>query len=113
LPDGESDYSTRWARIKRNVSRECRKGFHDARLLTRSARKRREATIWQRRFWEHRIRNDADFERHVDYIHYNPVRHGYVASASDWPYSTFQQYVERGIYAPDWGGTAESGEFGE
>jgi putative transposase len=113
LPDGESDYSTRWSRIKRDVSRECHQAFHDSRLLTPSARKRREVTIWQRRFWEHRIRNDADLERHVDYIHYNPVRHGYAAHASDWPYSTFRQHVERGLYAPDWGGVPESGDIGE
>jgi putative transposase len=113
LPVAENDYSTRWSRIKRNVSWDCRAVFHDDGLLTPSARKRREVGIWQRRFWEHRIRNDADFERHVDYIHYNPVRHGYAAHASEWPYSTFRQYVQRGLYAPDWGGVPESGAIGE
>jgi putative transposase len=113
LPDGDSDYSTRWSRIKRNVSRECHQAFHNSLLLTPSARKRREVSIWQRRFWEHRIRDEADFERHADYIHYNPVRHGYAARASEWPYSTFRQYVKRGVYAPEWGEGPESGDFGE
>lgn len=78
-----------------------------------SARKRRESTIWQRRFWEHKIRDDVDFERHLDYIHYNPVRHGYVTRAVDWLYSTIHRYVRDGVYLTDWGGgeNKERGEF--
>lgn len=82
-------------------------------MLSEAARKRRELTIWQRRFWEHRIGDDADLERHVDYIHYNPVRHGLVAQASEWPYSSFAKYVKRGVYPADWGGVPDSGNFGE
>jgi putative transposase len=62
------------------------------------------AAIWQRRFWEHQIRDELDMERHVDYIHFNPVKHGFVAAASGWPYSTFERFVRAGIYAADWGG---------
>jgi putative transposase len=64
---------------------------------------RREHDFWQRRFWEHQIRNDLDFERHVDYIHYNPVKHGLVTQVSQWPYSTFHRYVNHGVYPRDWG----------
>ena len=104
LPDDDSDYSMRWARIKRSVSRGCRDVLHDPRQLSDSKRKHRESTIWQRRYWEHRIRDEIDFERHVDYIHFNPVRHGHVGRVSEWPYSTFHRYVCNGIYSRDWAG---------
>ena len=84
---------------------------------TRSASKaaKREKGIWQRRYWEHAIRDDADFERHVDYIHYNPVKHGLVSRVVDWPHSSFHRYVEEGILPADWAGDASglAGEFGE
>src|SRR3990172_9413720 len=64
----------------------------------------READLWQRPFWEHQIRDEADFERHVNYVHYNPVKHGLVTRAVDWPYSTFHRYVRRGILPTDWVG---------
>jgi putative transposase len=78
-----------------------------------STRKHRESTIWQRRFWEHLVRDDIDFERHLDYTHYNPVRHGYVTRAVDWPYSTFHRYVRDGVYPIDWAGgpDPEWGDF--
>jgi putative transposase len=104
LPDGDADYSTRWARIKRSVSRECDEAYRDNRPVSASVIKHREATIWQRRFWEHRIRNEIDFERHLDYIHFNPVKHGHAACVQDWPYSTFHRYVRERIYSFDWGG---------
>jgi len=69
---------------------------------SRSRRKRGEVTIWQWRFWEHAIRNDEDLRRHVDYIHFNPARHGHIKRPSDWPYSTFHKYVRDGIYPADW-----------
>jgi putative transposase len=71
--------------------------------------------LWQRRYWEHAIRDDADLERHVDYVHFNPVKHGYVSQVRDWQFSSFHRYVERGILPADWGGdmSALSGEFGE
>jgi putative transposase len=90
-----------------------------ARLDTqaRSASKiaKREKGIWQRRYWEHAIRDDADLERHVDYIHFNPVKHGHVTRVADWPHSSFHRYVERELLAADWGGNTKDiqGSFGE
>ncbi len=98
LPEGDSDYALRWASIKRQFSRALR--VEERRSLVR--RKRGERGIWQRRFWEHLIRDEQDFQRHFDYIHYNPVKHGHAERVVDWPYSTFHRYVEQGIYAADW-----------
>lgn len=108
LPDGDADFSTRWMRIKRAVSLACRKDYCRADWVTASKLKHRESTLWQRRFWEHRIRDDNDFARHVDYIHFNPVKHGHVQQVEDWPYSTFHRYVRDGIYTQDWAGVKES-----
>ena len=84
---------------------------------TRSASKvaKREKGVWQRRYWEHVIRDDTDFERHVDYIHYNPVKHGLVSRAADWPHSSFHRLVREGVLPLDWGGDAMDipGRFGE
>lgn len=102
LPEGDADFSIRWAKIKRYVSKECGAKF-GAQDLSESRNKRREAGFWQRRFWEHQIRDDADFARHVDYIHWNPVKHGLVGQASDWPYSTFHRHAREGVYASNWG----------
>jgi putative transposase len=74
---------------------------------------RRELGLWQRRFWEHAIRDDDDLARHIDYVHWNPAKHGLVSRVADWPYSTFHRCVERGLYAPDWGDVTIEGEFGE
>ena len=74
-----------------------------------------EFELWQRRFWEHTIRNDADFARHVDYIHFNPVKNGLVSRVYDWPHSSFHSYVRRGSLPKDWGGDGASDgqSFGE
>ena len=103
LPEGDVDYSTRWAVIKNAVSRFA--GVSTVSADTTSRIKHRDSAIWQRHFYEHEIRNERDFERHMDYVHFNPVRHGHAASAAEWPYSTFHRYVREGVYAPDWGGT--------
>ena len=102
LPDGDADYSTRWRLIKERFSKSFVKRFGkpDA---SASRRQRGEQAIWQRRFWEHLIRDDGDFNAHFDYIHLNPVRHGYVQAAREWPHSTFSHWVERGVYEPHWG----------
>lgn len=107
LPDCDNDFSIRWSEIKRFVSSSCRAAYHEPSIQTQAARERRESTIWHRRFWEHRIRDEHDFARHCDYIHFNPVKHGQVRRVGDWPYSTFHRYVRHGIYAHDWAGTAE------
>jgi len=71
--------------------------------MNESKQKHRETTIWQRRFWEHQIRDEVDYHHHFDYIHYNPVKHGWVEQVKDWPYSTFHNYVKKGFYPINWG----------
>ena len=93
LPTDDADYSTRWMLIKRYFSMGCNAHLNQ----------RRERTVWQRRFWEHTIRDDRDWRRHMDYIHYNPVKHGYVFRPIDWRYGSFRQAVQKGYYANDWG----------
>ena len=112
LPQDEANYSARWAIIKRYVSRVCSQ--HDT-VLNLSRRKRREFGLWQRRFWEHWIRDETYFERHVNYIYYNPVKHGYVKRVIEWPYSTFHRDVRKGIYSANWGDgiNFDEGSFGE
>jgi putative transposase len=114
LPEDEANYSARWAVIKRRVSESCAAMANAPR--SDSGRKRNERAFWQRRFWEHRIRDDADLARHMDYIHWNPVKHGLVKAVKDWPYSSFHKHVRRGTYPGDWGGSVaadvDSG-FGE
>ena len=70
---------------------------------------KRERGLWQRRYWEHLVRDEDDFRHHVDYIHFNPVRHGLVVSARDWPYSSFHRFVRDGIYPMEWGGRRRMG----
>jgi putative transposase len=110
LPEGDADFSTRLSLIKSGFSRGL-----DAQARSTSKITRREKGIWQRRYWEHAIRNDADLARHVDYIHFNPVKHGHATRVADWPHSSFHRYVERGLLAADWGGDLHDiqGSFGE
>jgi putative transposase len=111
LPEGDTNFPLRWSQIKSGFSRELAVGTD--RSLSKIAR--REKGIWQRRYWEHAIRDDRDLQRHVDYTHYNPVKHGYVSKVSDWPHSSFSRYVARGLLPPDWGGDVAdaTGAFGE
>nr|WP_306304479.1 hypothetical protein [Methylogaea oryzae] len=90
--------------------------LHDPDALRASRRRHRELAIWQRRYWEHQIRDEEDLRRHVDYIHFNPAKHGLVSQVADWPHSTFHRFVAEGIYPANWGGAvecAENGVFGE
>jgi putative transposase len=100
LPAGDSDYSTRWRQIKSAFS----KALPKVERISASRAKKHERGIWQRRFWEHTVRDDADFAARFDYIHYNPVKHGWVKRARDWPYSSFHRSVQLGVYPLDWGG---------
>jgi putative transposase len=97
------------------VSLACGKHYRRAAWLTTSKKKHRESTLWQRRYWEHRIRNEADFARHVDYIHFNPVKHGHSQTPQGWPYSTVRRFIAMGMLPADWGTGAvpTDGEFGE
>lgn len=103
LPERDANYSARWAVIKRLVSGRCAKMVNAPQ--SNSGRKRNERTFWQRRFWEHQIQDDTDMTRHLDYIHWNPVKHGLVKIVKDWPYSSFHKYVVRGVYPDNWGGS--------
>ena len=100
LPAGDADFSGRWRRIKAAFSSALPGG--ERRSASRCAKG--ERGIWQRRFWEHLIRDERDFERHVDYIHFNPVKHGHVTRVRDWPHSTFHKWVRAGRYPVDWAG---------
>ena len=101
LPPKDANFSTRWRLIKSTFSRLCPDKHKRQRSTSRLDKK--EQAIWQRRFWEHQIRDDQDFRNHCDYIHYNPVHHQLVQSPKAWPYSSFNKYVKRGDYSIDWG----------
>ncbi|MCQ8130751.1 REP-associated tyrosine transposase [Methylomonas rivi] len=103
LPPGDADFSKRWRLVKSGFSRALPKTEYRANVRKMAG----ERGIWQRHFWEHLIRDEADFERHVDYVHVNPVKHGLVARVADWPYSSFHRYVEGGVYPENWGGDLE------
>jgi putative transposase len=109
LPESDADFSTRWGLIKRRFSLRAKALLQRDDWVSPSKRKHREATIWQRRFWEHCIRDDRDYEAHMDYIHFNPVKHGLVERVSDWPFSTFHRHVAAGTYPPDWAAVPEAG----
>ncbi|MCX7689130.1 MAG: hypothetical protein N2045_14335, partial [Fimbriimonadales bacterium] len=94
LPPGDADFSRRWRDIKCYVSAQ----------LATPVNHRGEKRVWQRRFWEHCIRDEEDWRQHIDYVHYNPVKHGLVTRPGDWPYSSFVQAVTWGWYPPDWSG---------
>ena len=101
LPPGDVDFSTRWRLIKTWFTKHCDIALRPQPDAARKAKN--EQAIWQHRYWEHLLRDEDDFARHVEYIHYNPVKHGYVARAIDWEFSSFRRHVQDGIYQEDWG----------
>lgn len=110
LPVDDSDYPGRIRRIKAGFTRRLQAdGFSIPRTVAG------ETLLWQRRYWEHTIRDSEDFRRHVDYIHYNPVKHGHASTPIEWPYSSMHRYIERGWLSRDWGSSHVdgSGRFGE
>jgi putative transposase len=110
LPAEDDDFSNRIKAIKIRFARTL--PAIERRSRTRVSRG--ERAVWQRRFWEHAIRNHTDYARHMDYVHYNPVKHGYVTCARDWPFSTFHRPIEAGLYPADWGaGTVADFPAGE
>lgn len=114
LPPDDGNFSARWAIIKRQVSRECSPMVDVSSGISR--KRRNEHAFWQRRFWEHQIRDEDDLAKHLDYVHWNPVKHGFVRAVKDWQYSSFHKYVARGTYPSDWGGdelAREDKDFGE
>jgi len=107
LPDEDADFSMRWKEIKRRFTIGYLKQIGPGEERNASRQKKHEATVWQRRFWEHSIEDSEDLEIHLDYIHYNPIKHGVVGRAIDWPYSSFARYVKEGIYDVNWVGGTE------
>jgi len=102
LPEADSDFPGRWRHLKAGFSRALR--------VSRNG----ERSLWQRGYWEHTIRDDRDYTAHMDYIHFNPVKHGLVADPADWPYSTFRRCVAAGLYPPQWlGRSIEPTQTGE
>jgi putative transposase len=110
LPEGDADFSLRWRLIKTVFSR----GLPQGEEISKSRFGKGERGIWQRRYWEHTLRGEGDFERHVDYIHFNPVKHGHVGRVRDWPHSPFHRLVRLGVYPEDWAGDVrdEGADFG-
>jgi putative transposase len=103
LPLGDADFATRWRLIKIAFS----KALPKTEVLSAVRTQRGERGIWQRRYWEHLIRDERDFQAHMDYVHINPVKHGLVKCVADWPYSTFHHLVAKGVYPSDWAGGSE------
>ena len=93
MPQGDDDFSSRWREIKKAASRE----------IDTATNQRNELMVWQRRFWEHAIRDEADWKKHMDYIHYNPVKHGLVSRPDEWRWSSFRNAVRKGCYDASWG----------
>lgn len=115
LPPDDKEFGLRWMLVKQAFTQRLQaRGALDGQAAAARRGRSGERTLWQRRFWEHQIRDEEDFSRHVDYIHFNPVKHGWVLRARDWPYSSLHRYVRNGILPQDWGvaGPIE-GQFGE
>lgn len=109
LPENDADFSLRWNLIKAGFSRELAK----TERISKSRQRKGERGIWQRRFWEYLIRDDNDYERHVDYIHINPVKHGYVEKPIDWPFSSLHRFVKNEILPASWAVVDIDGKYGE
>jgi putative transposase len=110
LPPDDSNFSTRWRLIKTRFAKSLPREDRSRDVLLRP----NERGIWQRRFWEHLIRDEADFTRHVEYCYINPLKHGHVTQVRSWPYSSFHRDVRAGLFPEDWGGdSAMIGDFGE
>lgn len=98
LPPGDGDYPGRWKAIKSAFTRSLQKTGHPVPMRDDGS-----ALIWQRHYWEHTIRDTDDLQRHIDYLHFNPVKHGWVERVADWPYSSFHRFVRQGSLPEDWG----------
>lgn len=107
LPRGDADYSGRWRQIKSLFTRSYASAGRPESCISAQRKRRHEHGVWQRRFWEHTVRDEDDLKRCVDYLHFNPVKHGLVAAVRDWPWSSFHRFVKLGEYDLRWGGHAE------
>ena len=110
LPPNDADFPRRWKAIKLLFSRQVTKGE----TLSANRHTRGERGIWQRRYWEHTIRDDRDYAAHMDYVHFNPVKHGLVTAVAEWPFSSFHRCIDQGLYPPAWSasddGSVDRGE---
>ena len=115
LPDGDADFSTRWRLIKSRFTRSVAAvvGEDHPPYISASKRRKGEQGIWQRRFWEHQIRDSEDYRRHVEYCWANPVKHGLVARPVDWEFSSIHRDIRAGRVSEDWIGVTPAGDFGE
>lgn len=117
LPVGDADFSTRWRVIKTIVTQRCSPRLNKREMLSERRVAKNQSSLWQQRFWEHQIRDDEDFTRHVDYIHWNPVKHGHVVQVGDWPYSSVHRYMRQGLLSANWAGVGidqfVANDFGE
>ncbi|TKJ36770.1 MAG: transposase [Planctomycetes bacterium B3_Pla] len=98
LPPDDGDFSTRWSLVKRDFTMNFLKEGGDEFAQSTSRLKHRHRGVWQKRFWEHQIRDERDLQNHIDYIHYNPVKHGLAKNVDQWSWSTYHKYVESGRY---------------
>ncbi len=119
LPPEDEDYPLRWAWIKKEFTKDWLSAGYDERPVSDGRRKDGRRGVWQPKYWEHLIRDETDHENHMNYLHYNPVKHGYVSLPREWRWSSFHRWARAGVYDPDWG-AAEAGrlakltiEFGE
>jgi putative transposase len=103
LPENDSDYSLRWREIKRLFTHQYLAEIGQTEEPNLSHQKRNESAVWQRRFWEHTIRNEEDLNNHINYIHFNPVKHRLVSRPQDWEWSSFHRYIKMGMVDEDWG----------
>lgn len=102
LPPGDADFSLRWRLIKSHVTRRCGALYERKEWLTSRRLAKKQGTLWQHRYWEHCLRDERDLRHHLDYLHWNPVKHGLVKAAAEWPWSSFHRYVELDLYGKDW-----------
>ncbi len=103
LPPGDSEYSKRWGWSKKEFTKHWLQIGGSESVISSARKRERRRGVWQPRFWEHTLEDEEDFERHFDYIHWNPVKHGYVRCPHDWPHSSFHRYVQLGVYDRNWG----------
>ena len=108
LPEGDADYSRRWSLVKGHFTRSLLKSG-----IEFTGDKSGEFNLWQKRCWEHRIRDEIDCQRHIDYIHYNPVKHGLVSLPEQWPYSSIHRFISDGVLDKGWGGKGVEKVLGE
>lgn len=111
MPPGDCDYSKRWGIVKRHFTQHWLALGGIEQPISESRKNNRRRGVWQRRFWEHTLRDERDYQHHFDYLHFNPVKHGLVDKVSNWPYSSFHYWVKQGVYPDDWGYGREIYDF--